>query len=243
MSIEVHIAPLAGYTDEAYRKVLRACGADICYTEMISAQGLCYNNNKTLDYIDFKEWDRPIHVQIFGSDPNYISKAIDIIQSSRDIDGIDLNMGCPVQKIRKNNEGSQLMADIDNAYRVVEAMVNTSKVPVSVKMRLGINSNSENYLDIARRLQDFPLRHITLHARTAAQMYSGKADWDKIRILKEEISIPVIANGDIFSLEDAINVLEITKADGIMLARGIIGNQLLVREIQSYFNRDKQNQN
>ena len=223
------LAPIAGYSDVGFRAICAKYGAGLTYTEMVSAKGLAYNSENTKELLATTDNEKIKAVQIFGSEPEYITKAA-VDSSLEKFDIIDINMGCPMPKIVNNNEGSALLSDPKLAMKVVKAARAANK-PVTVKFRLGIKMGEFIADDFARYMQDAGASAITVHGRTREQMYAGEADWEKIAKVKESVEIPVIANGDVFTIEDYKKILEVTKADGVMLARGALGNPLIFSQI------------
>lgn len=220
-------APMAGVTDLPYRIILKEMGAGLVTTEMVSAKAILYKNKNNAVILRTEEAERPVAVQLFGADPMIMSAMAERISEPFAI--IDVNMGCPVPKIVNNGEGSALMKDPDQAYKVLEMMARVLKKPVTVKFRKGFDDDHINAVEFAKMAESAGVAAITLHARTRKQMYSGKADWDMIRRVKEAVKIPVIGNGDIFEPEDAARMIEETGCDGVALARGIKGNPWLVK--------------
>ena len=225
------LAPMAGVTDIAFRTVCRELGADYTVTEMVSAKALCYQDRKTIPLLQLGPGEHPAGVQLFGSDPACMEEAAAIAAEVSGADILDINMGCPVPKIANNGDGSGLLRDPDRACRVAEAVLRgAGGRPVTVKLRLGWDRGSLVYLELAKALEDLGIAAVTLHGRTKVQMYGGAADWDAIRALKQALSIPVIANGDVFSGRDAARILKYTGADGVMIARGCFGNPWIFRQ-------------
>lgn len=220
-------APMAGVTDLPYRIILKDMGAGLVTTEMVSAKAILYKNKNNAVILRTEEAERPVAVQLFGADPMIMSAMAEKISEPFAI--IDVNMGCPVPKIVNNGEGSALMKDPDQAYKVLEMMARVLKKPVTVKFRKGFDDDHINAVEFAKMAESAGVAAITLHARTRQQMYSGKADWDMIRRVKEAVKIPVIGNGDIFEPEDAARMIDETGCDGVALARGIKGNPWLVK--------------
>ncbi len=232
---KVIIAPLAGYTNYSYRKIMREFGASLCYTEMISAKGINFKNKRTLEMTKVKEDDHLVNMQLFGGTKEDLVKAAIYIDKYSDCDIIDLNMGCPVKKVLKAKSGSYLLKDPDNIYEIVKAVVENVSKPVTVKIRLGQTKNTINVLEVAKKIEKAGASAICIHGRTQSDLYKGKANYDYIRIVKEQVKIPVIANGDIKSIEDAKYVLDYTKCDAIMIGRSSIGNPWLIQNIVNHF--------
>lgn len=235
---QIMLAPLAGVSDVGFRLIAEKYGADKTFTEMVSVNALYYDNKKTDDLLFISENEKNCNIQIFGSKPNIIEKVvkdkINLIEKSKEI---SFNMGCPVAKITKNGEGSALMSKPKLVEEICKTLRKSTDKKINIKFRLGIDDKNLNYLKIGKIAQDTGIDYVILHARTKEQMYSGKANWNHIKILKENLSIPVIANGDIFCVEDFVKVIDKTKADGVMLARGAMGNPFLFKEIKDYINK------
>lgn len=235
---QIMLAPLAGVSDVGFRLIAEKYGADKTFTEMISVNALYYDNKKTDDLLFISENEKNCNIQIFGSKPDIIEKVVkDKINPIENSKEISFNMGCPVAKITKNGEGSALMAKPKLVEEICKTLRKSTDKKINIKFRLGIDDKNLNYLEIGKIAQDAGIDYVILHARTKEQMYSGKADWNHIKILKENLSIPVIANGDIFCVEDFVKVIDKTKADGVMLARGAMGNPFLFKEIKDYINK------
>lgn len=232
---KVIIAPLAGYTNYSYRKIMREFGASLCYTEMISAKGINFKNKRTLEMTKVKEDDHLVNMQLFGGTKEDLVKAAIYIDKYSDCDIIDLNMGCPVKKVLKAKSGSYLLKDPDNIYEIVKAVVENVSKPVTVKIRLGQTKNTINVLEVAKKIEKAGASAICIHGRTQSDLYKGKANYDYIKLVKEQVKIPVIANGDIKSIEDAEYVLDYTKCDAIMIGRSSIGNPWLIQNIVNHF--------
>lgn len=228
------LAPMAGVTDLAFRTICRELGAAYTITEMVSAKALCYQDKKSLPLLRLGEGEHPAGVQLFGSDPVCMEEAAAIAMEVSGADILDINMGCPVPKVANNGDGSGLLKDLDKACRVAEATIRGAKgKPVTVKMRLGWDKGNIVCLELAKMLESLGVAAITLHGRTKVQMYSGTANWDYIREMKNALSIPVIANGDVFSGQDAAHILKYTGADGVMIARGVFGNPWIFQQAKA----------
>lgn len=234
-NVEIHgrlaLAPMAGVTDLAFRTICRSLGAAYTTTEMVSAKALCYQDKKTLPIMALGPEERPAAVQLFGCDPQALSRASAIIRERACPQVIDINMGCPMPKVANNGDGCALMRTPELAARVVEAVrAGAGDTPVTVKMRLGWDKGSINCVEFARLMERAGAAALTVHGRTRAQLYSGKADWSYIKAVKEAVRIPVIANGDIFAPQDALRILQYTGADMAMIGRGSFGNPWLFQQ-------------
>ena len=232
------LAPLAGYTNAAFREICAAHGAEYTVSEMISAKAVCYGDKKTL-VLARNSSGIPMGLQLFGAEPEFIAKAIGILTSPEYLEGnasvlpaaFDINMGCPVHKIVSNGEGSALMRDPARAAEVVRAAVEASPVPVTVKIRAGYSEHTKNAPDLAPMLEEAGAALICVHGRTREQMYAGKVDLDIIREVKRAVSVPVIGNGDVNSCESAMYMLEYTGCDGLMIGRGAVGDPWIFERI------------
>lgn len=227
------LAPMAGVTDQSFRLLCREQGCGLLYTEMVSAKAILYKNRNTKELLEVREGERPIAVQLFGSDPDIVGAMAHQIEDGP-YDIIDINMGCPVPKIVNNGEGSALMKNPKLVEQILTSMVKNVKKPVTVKFRKGFHDDCINAVEIAKIAESCGVSAVAVHGRTREQFYSGKADWDIIRQVKEAVRIPVIGNGDIFKPEDAKRMLDETGCDGLMMARGARGNPWLFSRTNHY---------
>ena len=227
------LAPMAGVTDLPFRLLCKEQGVGLLSMEMVSAKAISFHNKNTLDLMQIAEGENPIALQIFGSDPEIMAAIAAQIEDGPYV-AIDVNMGCPVPKIVNNHEGSALMKDPAQAEKVLTAMVKAVKKPVTVKFRKGFNDQNINAVEFAKMAESCGVAAVAVHGRTREQYYSGKADWDIIRQVKEAVKIPVIGNGDVFTPEDAKRLLDETGCDGIMVGRGAKGNPWIFKRITHY---------
>ena len=227
------LAPMAGVTDLAFRRICREHGAALTVTEMVSTKALCYQDKKTPRLLELAPDEHPAAAQIFGHDPETMAEGAKIALEKSGCDIIDINMGCPAPKIVNNGDGSALMKDPELASKVIAAVVNAVDVPVTVKFRKGWDEKSVNCVEFAKMAEQSGAAAITLHGRTRSQQYSGTADWDVIREVKQAVCIPVFANGDVAEPEDAVRILQHTKADMAMIGRGCFGNPWLFAQCRA----------
>lgn len=226
------LAPMAGLTDLPFRRICEIYKPGLVVTEMVSSKALQYNDEKTKKLLNMEGEVRPISAQIFGSDVEAMKYAAKYVSEIADI--VDINMGCPAPKVVKNGDGSKLLLDLKKVEEITKAVVEASKVPVTVKIRKGWDNEHIVAVEVAKIVEKSGAKAITVHGRTRSEFYTGKADWDIIKRVKEEVSIPVIGNGDIKTPEDAKKILEYTHCDGIMIGRGVLGNPWLIEQIQTY---------
>ena len=240
MKNNIVLAPMAGVCNSAFRKIIKEMGCGLIYAEMVSDKGMIYNSQKTKDMLYFEECERPIAQQIFGSDKSTFASAAKMVEDIMHPDIIDINMGCPVPKVAiKSQAGSALLKDPKKIRDIVSSVVKTVKVPVTVKIRSGWDTNSINAVEVAKICEEAGASAITVHGRTRSQGYSGNVDLDIIKKVKENVNIPVIGNGDITSLESAKIKIEYTGCDAIMIGRGVLGNPWLIKELVTYFDTGK----
>ena len=233
----VVLAPMAGISNPSYIKICEEMGLGYAITELISAEAVFRNNKKTMDMLNgFDKLNIPVAIQIFGSNPEVMEKAAKVLVDTYHAKIIDINMGCPVPKVAvKSESGAALMKDLDKVEAIVSSVVNSVNVPVTVKIRSGWDSNSINAVEVAKVCEKVGASAISVHGRTRSQGYSGIADLDIIKKVKESVSIPVIGNGDIKSIETASKMMEYTGCDAVMIGRGALGNPWLIRDVVSYF--------
>ncbi len=234
----VVLAPLAGISDSSFRCICRSMGAAMVFTEMISADGLRRRNAQTLDYLLFREQERPIGFQLFGSDPETFVKALALAEHYQP-DFFDLNFGCPVKKVIKRGAGAALLKDVDRLEKITRAVVSHTSIPVMAKIRKGWDETSNNALEVARVLEQCGVAAITIHPRTQHQGYGGRADWQTIKAIKQNASIPIIGSGDVRSAEDAQRMIDETGCDLVMIGRGSLGNPWIFREANYFIKTNK----
>ncbi len=223
------LGPMAGITDSVFRRICKSWGCGLVFSEMISAKGLYYKDEKTEHLLKFCNEEKPIAFQLFGSDPEIMADAAQKL-SFRENDILDINMGCPVQKVVKGGDGSALLKSPDLIGKIVKAVVDVSKKPVTVKIRIGWDSKNINVIEVAKIIEYYGASALTIHGRTREQLYGGKADWKHIKKVKESIDIPVMGSGDVFSGRDAVRMLNETECDFVMIARGARGNPWIFKE-------------
>jgi nifR3 family TIM-barrel protein len=227
-------APLAGISNEAYRKILFDMGAGLVYSEMVSDKGINFNNKKTLNMLKIGEQEHPLSMQIFGGDVASLVEAAKTVERLSECDIIDINMGCPVKKVVKTGGGCMLLLDEEKAYALAKAVVDAVKKPVTVKMRIGWDDNNINVVKMAQLMEKAGVKAIAIHGRTREQLYSGEARWEYIKLVKQAVSIPVIGNGDVLTPEDAKQMLEETGCDAVMIGRGYLGNPWLIKQAVAF---------
>jgi len=237
---KIVLAPMAGICNSSFRRIAKEMGAGLIYAEMVSDKAIFYNNAKTLDMLQMTEEERPITQQIFGSDKESFVEAAKYIYTNMHPDIIDINMGCPVPKVAvRAQAGSALLKNPGKIREIVSSVVNAVPIPVTVKIRSGWDHNSINALEVAKICEEAGASAICVHPRTRSQGYSGRADWSIIKKVKENVSIPVIGNGDIKNVYDAEKMLKETGCDAIMIGRGVLGNPWLIRDIDEYLKNGK----
>lgn len=230
---KVVCAPMAGITNIVYRKIAKEYGASLVYTEMISDKALCFNSENTYKMIEIDDNEHPVALQLFGGEKEYLVKAVKIINNTK-ADILDINMGCPVPKVLKSQAGSFWLKDIEDTKDKIEAIVKASKKPVTAKIRLGFDEEHINVVEMAKMLEGAGVSAICVHARTRSEFYTGNARIEYIKMVKDSVKIPVIGNGDIKCIDDAVRMLKETGCDAIMIGRGALGNPFLFKQINHY---------
>ncbi|MCQ2087279.1 MAG: tRNA-dihydrouridine synthase [Bacilli bacterium] len=231
---KILLAPMAGFTSEGYRKYLNSFGVDVCVTEMVSDMGLIYGNQETKSYVTYQKDSAITGVQLFGHDPDCLAKAaLKALEINPDIEYFDINMGCPVPKVVKTGAGSALLENPEIIGEIIKKVKEATHLPVTAKIRLGYNDI--NVFETIRVLEDSGVDAIGIHARTRKEYYYGVPNFEILRDLRSKTSVPLIISGNIYTVEDAINALNITGADAVMIARGGIGNPFLITQIKHYF--------
>ena len=237
---QVVFAPMAGVSNISYRQIIKEMGVGLIYSEMISTMGIVYNGKKTIDLINFNENERPISIQIFGSDLKSFVEAAKYIEENFHPDIIDINMGCPVPKVAiKSQAGSALLKDPNKIYEIVKAVVDNTNTPITVKIRSGWDDKHINAVEVAKKIESAGASAIAIHARTRSQGYSGSANWNIIKEVKQSVKIPVIGNGDITTPELAKQMLNETGCDAIMIGRATLGNPWIIKEIVHYLDTNE----
>lgn len=237
---QVVFAPMAGVSNISYRQIIKEMGAGLIYSEMISTMGIVYNGKKTIDLINFNENERPISIQIFGNDLKSFVEAAKYIEENFHPDIIDINMGCPVPKVAiKSQAGSALLKDPNKIYEIVKAVVDNTNTPITVKIRSGWDDKHINAVEVAQKIESAGASAIAIHARTRSQGYSGSANWNIIKEVKQSVKIPVIGNGDITTPELAKQMLNETGCDAIMIGRATLGNPWIIKEIVHYLDTNE----
>ena len=230
------VAPMAGISNGAFRQLCFEFGAGLVYTEMVSDKAIYYRNKRTSDMLLIDDEYHPVSLQLFGSCIDTMVYAGKVLDSDTNCDLIDINMGCPVNKVTKTGAGSAMMKNEAESVEIIRAIIQNVSKPVTVKMRLGYDLKHMNYLSLAQKLEAVGVSAIVLHARSRSQMYEGHSDWSHIKILKENVNIPVIGNGDVKSVDDFIKMKNETNCDGVMIGRALVGNPFLIKEISNYLN-------
>lgn len=233
---KVVLGPMAGITFKSYREFMSQFGFGVCVTEMVSDMGLIYGNKETEEYVSFKKGNYLTGVQLFGHEPENVKKAAEIaLNLNPNIDFFDFNMGCPVPKVTNAGAGSALMKNPKLCGDIIRAIKEVTDLPVSAKIRLGWDNNSINYLEVIKELEEAGVDMIAIHSRTRKELYSGEPHHDLLKDLRKKMSVPLVISGNIYTLDDAINAMNITGADAVMVARGGIGNPFLLKQIEQYY--------
>ena len=235
LNSNIVFAPIAGFSEVGFRHLCAKFGAGLTYTELVSAKGLVFGNKGTEELIATTPIQTPCAVQLFGSDPEFMYKASKDDRLKK-FDIIDINMGCPVNKVVKGTDGCALMRHVELAQEIVRTVKSNITIPLSVKFGLGYTFDELNYVEYGQKMQEAGADFITIHGRTRSQMYGGKADWKKIAELKRNVDIPVFANGDVVSIETAVQCLEESQADGVAIGRGCLGDPSLLYRVEKYLN-------
>lgn len=234
----VIMAPLAGITNVAFRKIIKEFGAGLVVSEMVSDKALCYGNQKTIEMLKVDDNEHPMSIQVFGGDVESMVTAAKFVDENSNCDIIDINMGCPVNKVIKAHAGSYLLQFPDLVYEIVKNVVDAVSKPVTVKIRIGYDFDSINCIEIAKLIEKAGASAIAVHGRTRSQMYEGHADWSYIKKVKQAVSIPVIGNGDVKTAQDAKRMLEETGCDAVMVGRAALGNPWVIKQMVEYVEND-----
>ena len=239
--MKIYLAPMAGVTDSAFRILVREVSdySELMFSEMVSSTGIHYKSQKTYEMLDFTNEELPISVQLFGSNPEYVAEATEYVSSLKNVAAIDFNLGCPAPKIVKNGEGSALMKNPKLTEELLKALRRSTSLPVSVKMRIGFDSEHINAVEIAKIAEASGINSITVHGRTREQYYSGKADWSEIAKVKKVVKIPVIANGDVRDESSLNAIINEIGADGVMIGRAAMGNPWIFKRLRHYLKTNK----
>ena len=233
---KVLLAPMAGYTSFGYRKFMEKFGVDVTVTEMVSDMGLLYGNRETTEYLSFSKSDVPVGVQIFGFEPKNLAKAAEIVLKTVPfISFIDVNMGCPVPKVTRNGAGSALLKNPKLCGEIIREIKKVTDLPVTAKIRLGWDDKNINFLQVINELEDAGVAMIGIHARTTKQLYYGEPRYDLLKDIRKKMTVPLVISGNIFTLDDARNAIDVTGADAVMVARGGVGNPTLIKQINQYY--------
>lgn len=236
----VFLAPMAGYTSSGYREYMNTFGVAVCYTEMVSDMGLIYGNKETNSYINFEKTDIPTGVQLFGSEPENLKKALLICEEKNpNISFYDINMGCPVNKVTKTGAGSALLKNPKKCGEIIRALKSITSKPITAKIRLGWDNKSINYLEVIKELENAGVDLIAIHARTTKELYIGEPHYEMIQNLRSKMSVPLVVSGNIFTVDDALRAIKITGADAVMVARGAVGNPSLITNINLALNNEE----
>lgn len=236
----VILAPMAGITDVIFRSICKEMGAGLVYSEMVSSRGLYYKDKKTENLMKIDQRERPTTLQIFGSEPEIMAKIVyDKLNKREDVDIIDINMGCPTPKIVRNGDGCALMKNPKLIEQIIKSIVNVSEKPITIKIRMGWDEDSINAVTVAKIAEQSGASAVAVHGRTREQFYTGKANWDIIKNVKESVSIPVIGNGDVFTPEDGKRMVEYTNCDGIMIGRGCRGNPWIFKRTVALITKEE----
>ena len=233
---KVVLAPMAGFTSTGFRKYMKPFGVSLAYSEMVSDMGLIYGNKETLTYLNSDENERPLGIQLFGSDPKNMAEAAKIVEKyTNKFDFFDINAGCPVNKVTRSGAGSALLKNPEVLAEMVRVLKANTDKPVTVKIRLGWDNSHINFMEVIKLVEDAGVDAIAIHARTTKELYMGTPHYELLKDLQSKMRVPLIVSGNIYTLDDAINAINITGAQAVMVARGIVGNPTLIRQINEYY--------